>query len=152
MRNRETSWPRSKRGEERSERRLVMSWRRYLLENDQETSPSTSNAGTDFYYVGYVACRGLTLIPTAYTVFRGPADPARKADLRSHPIDSTLLTCFPALLFASLSSALCSYAFLSTAFFLFCFFSWSTYCAYDRRIRITFSSTIDRKFGHTFSV
>lgn len=27
MRNRETSWPRSKRGEERLERRLVMSWR-----------------------------------------------------------------------------------------------------------------------------
>ena len=96
-----------------------MSWRcRYLLENDQETSPSTSNAGTDFYYVGYVACRGLTLIPTAYTVFRGPADPARKADLRSHPIDSTLLSCFPALLLASFSSVLCSYAFLSTAFFL----------------------------------
>lgn len=28
---------------------------RYLLENDQETSPTISNAGTDFYYVRYVA-------------------------------------------------------------------------------------------------
>lgn len=53
-----------------------------------------SNAGTDFYYVGYVVWHGLALIPTAYTLFRGLADPARKADL-IHPLSLWfLLRCF----------------------------------------------------------
>lgn len=56
MRNRETSWPRSKWGEERLERGLVVPPHdRYLLENDQETSPATSNDRT----------RGLTFIMLA---------------------------------------------------------------------------------------
>lgn len=62
-----------------------------------------SNAGTDFYYVGYVAWHGLALIPTAYTLFRGLADPARKADL-IHPLSLWfLLRCFHCCAFSSVS-------------------------------------------------
>lgn len=71
-----------------------------------------SNAGTDFYYVGYVAWHGLALIPTAYTLFRGLADPARKADL-IHPLSLWfLLRCFHC----------CAFSFFLIFFFSSCIF------------------------------